>query len=99
MLSAGQRFRDGFENMTGQIGWFQPVQNVSGPGGLIGCSMSDHQILTRLYSSFVSHDAVFWYTQAVQTGANRTQTADYHRVLQASDDPCRQWTANQHRAY
>ena len=61
--------------------------------------MSDYQILARFYSGLVGHDAVFWYTYAEQTVADGTQTAQYHRVLQAGDDPGRQWTANQHWAY
>ena len=55
--------------------------------------------LASLYGGLVGYDAVSWYADAVQTGTDSTQTADYNRVLQAGDDPSHQGTANQHRAY
>jgi malate dehydrogenase (oxaloacetate-decarboxylating)(NADP+) len=68
-------------------------------GDCIGTAHEDYQKLARLYGRLVGHDAVSGYAYPVQTGADGTQTADYHRVLQGGDDPDRQWTANQHRAY
>jgi hypothetical protein len=93
------RLRGRFENTIGQIAWFQCAQNILGLCRLGGSSMSDYQILPCLYGGLVRHDAVFWYAYAEQTGTDGTQTTDYHRVLQSGDDPCHQWTANQHRAY
>ena len=61
--------------------------------------MSNYQIVARLYGGLVGHDAVSWYTNAVKTGTNSTQTADYDRVLHGGEDPGCQWTANQHRTY
>ena len=85
--------------MIGHMGWFQCAQNISGLSRLSGSSISNHQVLASLYGGLVGYDAVSWYAYAVQTGTDSTQTADHHRVLQAGDDPSRQWTANQHRAY
>jgi len=61
--------------------------------------MSDYQVLARLYSGLVGNDAVFRDPDAVETGAEGAQTTDHHCVLKDADDPSRQWTANQHRAY
>lgn len=83
--------------MIGHLGWFQGAQNASGLGRLSGSSMSNHQVLASLYGGFVGYDAVFWYTDAEQTGAESTQTSDHYGVLQPSDDRSHQWTANQHR--
>jgi hypothetical protein len=62
-------------------------------------SMSNHEVPTSLYGGLVGHDAVSWYADAVQTGTESAQTADYNRVLQAGDEPSHQGPANQHRAY
>jgi hypothetical protein len=67
--------------MIGQIGWFQCAQDIFGLSRLSGSSMSNYQILPRLYGGLVCHDAVFWYTYAEQTGTDSTQTTDYHRVF------------------
>jgi hypothetical protein len=48
--------------------------------------MSNYQILFRLYGGLVRHNAISWYTYAVQTGTG-TQTADYDRILQAANGP------------
>ena len=94
MRSTGRRLRSGFENVIGQSGWFQCTQDPPSLSRLSGGSMSNYHILARLYGRLVGHDAVFRYTYAVQTGTDGTQTADYHRVFQAGDDPCRYVTSH-----
>jgi len=55
--------------------------------------MSNHLVLASLYGGLVGYDAVSWYTYAVQTGTDSTQTADYHRApsrpatIQATNGP------------
>jgi hypothetical protein len=72
------------------------VRNSTAPAFMAWTAM---RTLASLYGGLVGYDPVSWYADAVQTGTDSTQTADYNRVLQAGDDPSHQGTANQHRAY
>ncbi len=70
--STGHSLGSRLENMIRQSAWFQCAQDVSGLRRLSGSSMSNYQILACLYVGLIGHDAVFWYTYAVQTGADGT---------------------------
>jgi len=72
--------------MIGQIGGLQCAQNISCLSRLSGSSMSDHQKLARLNGRLVSHDAVFGYAYAIQTGADGAQAAHHDRIFQGRYD-------------
>lgn len=84
--------------MIRQMDRFQFAQNISGLSGLCGGSMNNHKVLASLQGRLVGDDAVSRYAYAIQAGADSTQTAYYHRILQGGDDPSHQRTANKHRA-